>query len=162
MLCVDLLQCDNQQWKEGDQAARPASTGVAHGRTARHRPVVEWLFRVQITRLEIPVALPTDQKVGGSSPSERANRLRRSGPSTGSTKPLHRSSKSRSKYYCHRSDSRVAAPPRIWWSGSDKPSRTSQISSRLNSLSLRPAAGFETTPIAAYGRLSSLASATSG
>ena len=32
------------------------------------------------------MALPTDQKVGGSSPFERAKRLRRSGPPTGSTK----------------------------------------------------------------------------
>ena len=34
------------------------------------------------------MALLTDQKVGGSSPSERATRLRRSGPPTGSTNPF--------------------------------------------------------------------------
>ena len=33
------------------------------------------------------MTLLTDQKVGGSSPSERAKRLRRSGPPTGSTNP---------------------------------------------------------------------------
>ncbi len=34
------------------------------------------------------MALLTDQKVGGSSPSERAKQVRRSGPPTGSTNPF--------------------------------------------------------------------------
>ena len=45
-----------------------AATGVIRGVTAQSQ---NGLVREQLTRLEIPVALPTDQKVGGSSPSER-------------------------------------------------------------------------------------------
>ena len=36
------------------------------------------------------MALPTDQKVGGSSPFERAKQVRRSEPLTGSTNPFAR------------------------------------------------------------------------
>ncbi len=38
---------------------------------------------------EIRMALPTDQKVGGSSPSEHVRRLRRSGPPTGLIDPVN-------------------------------------------------------------------------
>ena len=62
----------------------------------------------------------------------------------------------------HRSANRVAAPPRSRWSGVDTSSRTPHMSSRLNFSTLSPAAGFDTTPIAAYGMSSSLARATSG
>ena len=62
----------------------------------------------------------------------------------------------------HRSANRVAAPPRSRWSGVDTSSRTPHMSSTLNSSTLSPAAGFDTTPIAAYGMSSSLARATSG
>ena len=58
-------------------AAIPAATGVIRGATAQSQ---NGLVREQLTRLEIPVALPADQKVGGSSPSEHAKQLRGTGP----------------------------------------------------------------------------------
>jgi len=47
------------------------------------------LVRAQKPHLEIRMVLPTDQKVGGSSPSERARHLRRSGTPTGLIDPFN-------------------------------------------------------------------------
>ena len=51
---------------------RPAAKGVAHGGTPRHKTVVEQAAQSTNRPAGDPMALPTDQKAGGSTPSRRA------------------------------------------------------------------------------------------